>query len=86
MNYIGPAVKAKQFKFSIVLSRNDHNGSLQKLTYERTTLPYTENYDLSNNFGLKKDIFSFSGEVIEPYFRFRRRRLPIVLKVNPVSV
>jgi hypothetical protein len=87
VNYIGPAIKAKQFKFTIVLSqRNDHNESLQKLTYERTTLPYTENNDMSNNIGLKKDIFSFPGEVIEPYFKFRRRRLPIVLKVNPVSI
>lgn len=86
MNYIGQAVKAKNFKFVISLTqqkdRNDGSTS-QKLVYERSTLPYSEIYEMSNNNGLKKDIFSFPSEVLEPYIRKRRRRLPIVLKVLP---
>ena len=52
--------------------------------YERSTLPYSEIYEMSNN-GLKKDIFSLPGEVLEPFIKKRRRRLPIILKVVPAS-
>lgn len=87
MNYIGQAVKAKNFKFVITLTQpkdriSDDNMS-QKLVYERSTLPYSEIYEMSNNNSLKKDIFSFPVEVLEPYIKKRRRRLPIVLKVYP---
>lgn len=87
MNYIGQVVKAKNFKFTITLTQhkdriNDDN-MLQKLVYERSTLPYSEIYEMSNNNSLKKDIFSFPVEVLEPYIKKRRRRLPIVLKVHP---
>lgn len=87
MNYIGQAVKAKNFKFVITLTQHkdrisDDNMS-QKLVYERSTLPYSEIYEMSNNNSLKKDIFSFPVEVLEPYIRKRRRRLPILLKVHP---
>ncbi|XP_001943922.2 uncharacterized protein LOC100164664 isoform X2 [Acyrthosiphon pisum] len=86
VNFIGPAVKAKQFKFSIQLTQHkDRNDMAQKLVYERSTLPYSEIYEMSNNNGLKKDIFSLPGEVLEPFIKNRRRRLPIVLKVGPVS-
>lgn len=57
----------------------------QKLMYERSTLPYSEIYEMSNNNGLKKDIFSLPGEIILPFIKKRRRRLPIILKVGPVS-
>lgn len=56
----------------------------QKITYERSTLPYSEIYEMSNN-GLKKDIFSLPGEIIQPFIKKRRRRLPIILKVGPAS-
>lgn len=57
----------------------------QKLMYERSTLPYSEIYEMSNNNGLKKDIFSLPGEIIHPFIKKRRRRLPIILKVGPAS-
>lgn len=87
MNYIGQAIKAKNFKFVITLTQHkdrisDDNMS-QKLVYERSTLPYSEIYEMSNNNSLKKDIFSFPVEVLEPYIKKRRRRLPIILKVYP---
>lgn len=87
VNFIGPAVKAKQFKFSIQLTQHKERiGDVsQKLVYGRSTLPYSEIYEMSNNNGLKKDIFSLPGEVLEPFIKKRRRRLPIVLKVGPES-
>lgn len=86
VNFIGPAVKAKKFKFSVLLSQHkDRSDMSQKLMYERLTLPYSEIYEMSNNNGLKKDIFSLPGEVLEPFIKKRRRRLPIILKVGPVS-
>ncbi|CAH1720280.1 unnamed protein product [Aphis gossypii] len=86
VNFIGPAVKAKQFKFSVLLIQHkEHNDMSQKITYERSTLPYSEIYEMSNNNGLKKDIFSLPGEIIEPFIKKRRRRLPIILKVGPAS-
>lgn len=57
----------------------------QKLMYERLTLPYSEIYEMSNNNGLKKDIFNFPGEVLEPFIKKRRRRLPLSLKIDLVS-
>lgn len=85
MNFIGPAVKAKQYKFTVVLTQSkDHNNMAQKLMYERLTLPYSEIYEMSNNNSLKKDIFSLPGEVLEPYIKKRHRRLPIILNVEPV--
>jgi len=86
VNFIGPAVKAKQFKFSVQLTQHkDCSDMSQKLVYERSTLPYSEIYEMSNNNGLKKDIFSLPGDVLEPFIKKRRRRLPICLKVTPVS-
>lgn len=87
VNFIGPAVKAKQFKFSVLLTHNkDRCDISQNLMYERSTLPYSEIYEMCNNNGLKKrDIFSLPGEVLEPFIKKRRRRLPIILKVGPVS-
>jgi len=86
VNFIGPAVKAKQFKFSVQLTQHkDRSDISQKLVYERSTLPYSEIYEMSNNNGLKKDIFSLPSEVLEPFIKKRRRRLPIVLKVGPAS-
>jgi len=87
VNFIGPAVKAKQFKFSVLLTQHkDHCDMPQKLMYERSTLPYSTVYEMCTNNGLKKkDIFSLPGEVIEPFIKKRRRRLPIILKVGPVS-
>jgi len=85
VNFIGPAVKAKQYKFTVVLTQSkDHNNMAQKLMYERLTLPYSEIYEMSNNNSLKKDIFSLPGEVLEPYIKKRHRRLPIILNVEPV--
>jgi len=86
VNFIGPAAKAKQFKFSVLLTQHkDRSDMSQKFTYERSTLPYSEIYEMSNNNGLKKDIFSLPGEVLEPFIKKRRRRLPIVLKVDLAS-
>lgn len=86
VNFIGPAVKAKQFKFTIILTQQkDHGDRSQKLMYERSTLPYSEIYEMSNNNGLKKDIFSLPGEVLEPFIKKKRRRLPIMLRIDPVS-
>ncbi|XP_060865356.1 uncharacterized protein LOC132941357 isoform X1 [Metopolophium dirhodum] len=86
VNFIGPAVKAKQFNFSVQLTQHkDRSDWSQKLVYERSTLPYSEIYEMSNNNGLKKDIFSLPSEVLEPFIKKRRRRLPIVLKVGPAS-
>lgn len=56
----------------------------QKLMYERLTLPYSEIYDMSNNISLKKDIFSLPADVLHPYIK-KRRRLPIILKIEPAS-
>ncbi|XP_025204721.1 uncharacterized protein LOC112601353 isoform X2 [Melanaphis sacchari] len=85
VNFIGPAVKAKQFKFSVLLTQHlQFNDMSQKLMYERSTLPYSEIYEMSNNNGLKKDIFSVPGEMLEPFLK-KRRRLPIILKVSPTS-
>lgn len=58
----------------------------QKLMYERSTLPYSEIYEMSNNNGLKKDIFNFPNDVLEPFIKKSRRRLPIMLKIDPVPV
>lgn len=55
----------------------------QKLMYETLTLPYSEIHEMSNN-NQKKDIFSFPGDVLEPYIKKRHRRLPIILSVDPV--
>lgn len=86
VNFIGPAVKANDYKFSVQLTQHkDSNDTSQKLMYERSTLPYSEIYEMSNNNGLKKDIFSLPGDVLEPFIQKRRRRLPIVLKVVPMS-
>lgn len=54
--------------------------------YERSTLPYSEIYEMSNNNGLKKDIFSLPGEVLEPFIKKKRRRLPIMLRIDPISI
>lgn len=87
MNFIGPAAKAKQYKFSVILTQyKDLSNWSQKLMYERLTLPYSEIYEMSNNNNLKKDIFSLPGEVLDPYIKKRRRRLPIVLSVGPIML
>lgn len=83
VNFIGPAVKAKLFKFIITLIQPRDRGMSQKLMYERLTLPYSEIYEMSNNNGLKKDIFNFPGEVLEPFIK-KRRRLPLSLKIDMV--
>jgi len=87
VNFIGPAAKAKQYKFSVILTQyKDLSNWSQKLMYERLTLPYSEIYEMSNNNNLKKDIFSLPGEVLDPYIKKRRRRLPIVLSVGPIML
>lgn len=87
VNFLGPDVKAKQFTFTIKLTQQKTQSDIkQKLIYERTTLPYSDIHDLSNNNVLKKDVFSLTSDMLETFTkRKRRRRLPVNLIVNPIS-
>lgn len=76
---------AKKFKFTIILTEQKDPSSEQKLIYERLTLPYSEIYEMSNN-NFKKDIFSVPGDVLEPFIKLKRRRLPVMLKITPVGL
>lgn len=53
--------------------------------YSRTTLPYSEIYEMCNSNNLNKNIFSMPGEVLEPFIRKRRCHLPIKLKIERVN-
>ncbi|XP_026819405.1 E3 ubiquitin-protein ligase sina-like [Rhopalosiphum maidis] len=86
VNLIGPAVKAKQFKFCVQLTqRKKRSGFSQKLVYESSTLSFSEIDDALNHSGLKQNLISLSEEMIEPFIRRRTNcRLPVIFKVIPV--
>jgi len=84
VNFIGPAVRAKEFKYCVQLIQRKKRVISQKLVYERSTLPYSEIYEMTHDNTFKKDIFALSGEMIEPFVRRKHRRLPVLLKVCSV--
>lgn len=58
----------------------------QKLMYMRSTLPYSEIYEISNNNSQSSDIFSLPIEVLNPFIKRRHnRRLPLNLKIERAS-
>lgn len=85
VNFVGPAAKAKKFKFKVLLSQHKHQNDMnQKLIYERLTLPYSEIHELSNSNAPKKDTFFMPSDVLMPFTR-KGRSLPFTLKVEPNS-